>query len=191
LAVTSHSLLDRLRMSPDAQAWERLVALYTPLIRGWLRGRDLDEADVDDLTQEIMAVLVREVPSFRHNGRPGAFRTWLKTITVHRLRDFWRARQARPVAGGLGAALEALEDPHSGLSRLWDRQHDEHVAARLMALAESDFHATTWRAFQRVVVQGGEPAVVAAEMGLSVNAVLIAKSRVLKRLRQELRAFTG
>ena len=161
------------------------------MIRGWLRGRDLDEADVDDLTQEIMSVLVREVPSFRHNGRPGAFRTWLKTITVHRLRDFWRARQARPVAGGLGAALEALEDPHSGLSRLWDRQHDEHVAARLMALAESDFHATTWRAFQRVVVQGGEPAVVAAEMGLSVNAVLIAKSRVLKRLRQELRAFTG
>ncbi len=193
MADTSFSLLHRLRMEPDAESWRRLVELYTPLIHGWLRRHGVGAADADDLTQDVMAVVVRELPAFEHNQRPGAFRNWLRTITVNRLRMQWRTRQSRPIATGDSdflKVLDALEDANSDLSRLWDREHDQHVARRLMELVEPQFEASTWKAFRRVVLDGVKAAVAAAELGMSVNAVLLAKSRVLARLRQEMQGLT-
>jgi RNA polymerase sigma-70 factor (ECF subfamily) len=192
VSQTSASLLQRLREQPDGDAWHRLVHLYTPLLRQWLGRYGLQPSDVDDLTQEVLAVVVRELPQFRHNERTGAFRRWLRTILVHRLRGFWRARQSRPVATGdsdLGRLLEQLEDPASGLSRLWDQEHDRHVMARLLEQIEPEVTPTTWQAFRRVVLDGMDEEAVAAELGLSVNAVFIAKSRVLARLRRVARGL--
>jgi RNA polymerase sigma-70 factor (ECF subfamily) len=185
---TPISLLERLRLRPDAASWRRLVDLYTPLIRGWLRRHALQEPDADDLTQDVLGVLVRELPNFRHDLRRGAFRRWLRNVTVNRLRVFWRAQRARPGAGGtadLGHILDQLADPDSGLSRLWDREHDLHVARRLLELLEPEFEPATWRAFRLLVLEGRPTAEVAAEVGVSPNAVRIAKSRVLRRFRQE------
>jgi RNA polymerase sigma-70 factor, ECF subfamily len=185
---TSVSLLDRLRDSPDAASWQRLVDLYTPLIQSWLRSQGLQPSDADDLAQDVLAVLVRELPAFEHR-RPGAFRAWLRAITTNRMRNFWRARQARPAATGdsdFVRVLEQLEDPHSELSRLWDREHDQLVVRRAMELIEPEFTPSTWQAFRRLAVDGAAVEAVAAEMGLTANAVLIAKSRVFSRLRQEI-----
>src|SRR5262245_13990021 len=98
MAHTSLSLLERLRSRPDADSWRRLVELYTPLIQGWLRTHAVAPADADDLTQEVMTVVVRELPNFQHNHQRGAFRNWLRTVTVNRLRVLWRSRHNRPVA---------------------------------------------------------------------------------------------
>jgi len=193
MSDTSLSLLERLRLQPDAESWRRLVDLYTPLIHRWLHRHAAPPADADDLTQEVMTVVVRELPQFRHNQQRGAFRNWLRTITVNRLRVLWRSRQARPLATGDSdflKMLDELEDPNSGMSRLWDQQHDQHVARRLMELAEPQFEPSTWRAFRRVVMDGVKAALVAAELNMSVNAVLLAKSRVLSRLRQEMEGLT-
>jgi RNA polymerase sigma-70 factor (ECF subfamily) len=189
---TSLSFLDRLRLRPDAESWRQLVELYTPLVQGWLRHLGVLAADADDLTQEVMAVLVQELPHFQHNHRRGAFRNWLRTITVNRLRAAWRSRDRRPATGGADylKILDELEDPESDPSRQWDREHDQHVARRLMALVEPQFEPATWRAFQRVVLDGLKAGAVAADLGISVNAVLLAKSRVVSRLRQEMRELT-
>jgi RNA polymerase sigma-70 factor (ECF subfamily) len=189
LLATSVSLLERLRLQPDSLSWQRLVDLYTPLIRDWLRRYDVQPCDVDDLTQEVLGTVVRELPEFHHDLRPGAFRRWLRLITVNRLRGFWRARRCRPIASGGEhgeGLLDQLEDPNSGLSRLWDEEHDRHVVRRLLELLEPDFEPTTWRAFRLLVLEGRSTREVAAEVGISVNAVRIAKSRVLTRLRQEI-----
>jgi RNA polymerase sigma factor (sigma-70 family) len=188
MSETSVSLLERLRTRPDDAAWNRLVELYTPLLRYWMKQQLLLEGDADDLVQEVLLVLTRELPKFEHNGRPGAFRRWLKTILVHRLQGYWRAKQNRPVASGhsdLAQKLEQLEDPTSGLSQLWDREHDRHVMARLLEQIEHQVAPATWQAFRRVVLEGKDEATVAEEIGISVNAVFIAKSRVLARLRRE------
>jgi RNA polymerase sigma-70 factor (ECF subfamily) len=193
MSETSFSLLNRLRSQPDAESWRRLVELYTPLIKGWLRRHDVSAIDADDLTQEVMAVVVRELPHFEHNQQRGAFRNWLRTIAVHRLRALWRSRQRGTLATGGSdflKMLDELEDPQSDLSRLWDQQHDQHVARRLMELVEPQFEPTTWRAFRRTVIDGAKAATVAAELQISVNAVLLAKSRVLSRLRQEMHGLT-
>jgi RNA polymerase sigma-70 factor (ECF subfamily) len=182
---TSVSLLERARGQLPA-AWERLVAIYSPLLQVWLTSAGLQPADRDDLVQRTLEILVRQLPAFEHNGRAGAFRTWLRGIVVNLLREFWRDR---PTPGS-ESVLEQLADPEGGLSRVWDEQHDRHVLYALMAQVRPDFTPTTWRAFQRVVLDGMRASDVAEELGLSVNAVLVAKSRVLARLRQEAQGLT-
>jgi RNA polymerase sigma-70 factor (ECF subfamily) len=190
---TSASLLERLRRAPDAGSWKRLVDLYTPLLQGWLRRHLVPPDDVDDLVQEVMAVLVRELPNFHYDRQRGSFRGWLRTILVNRLRMYWRSRQTRPLATGdsdLARKLDDLADPHSALSQLWDREHDRHVARQLLEMIEKEFEPASWRAFQRLALEGAEPLAVAAELGMSVNAVYLAKYRVLRRLRQEVQGLT-
>jgi RNA polymerase sigma-70 factor (ECF subfamily) len=185
---TSASLLDRLAADPSDADWRRLFDLYAPLLAAWLARAGVAPHDRDDLTQEVLLVVVREVGGFDRR-RPGAFRTWLRTILANRVRDHFRDRGRRAVAAGGSAAhdrLEELADPDSPLSRVWDRDHDEHVAARAMARARADFAATTWEAFARQVLEGGSAGDVAAELGISRNAALVAKSRVLARVRAEL-----
>jgi RNA polymerase sigma-70 factor, ECF subfamily len=184
---TSASLLERLRAAPDEAAWRRLDDLYRPLIRRWLL-RDPSLGDeAEDLVQDVMGVLVRELPGFQRR-RHGSFRRWLRTVTAHRLSAHHRSRKHRPRA--LGAPprecpLAQLADPHSELSRQWDEEHDRHVLRRLMDLIAPQFEPTTLAAFRRVAFDEIAPAQAAAELGLSLNAVLLAKSRVLGRLRQE------
>src|SRR5262249_28408720 len=110
----------------------------------------------------------------------------------HRVRDYFRGQNYRPTATGDSdflRRLDELESPDSALSRLWDREHDEHVAAALLRRVQGDFATPTWQAFHRHVLEGEPATQVAEELGLSVNSVLLAKSRVLKRLRQELAGF--
>jgi RNA polymerase sigma-70 factor (ECF subfamily) len=188
MSETSASLLERLRLQPNEESWRRLVDLYTPLIRGWLRRHALAGADVDDLVQDVLTVVVRRLKEFHRGERLGSFRCWLRTITVNCLRDHWRAQRARPRTTGdsdFMQVLDQMEDPNSGLSRLWDEEHDRHVTRQLLEMIRLQFAASTWQAFQRVALDGTPPDTVAAELGMTVNAVFIAKSRVLHRLRQE------
>jgi RNA polymerase sigma-70 factor (ECF subfamily) len=185
---TSVSLLERLAGAPTDDDWRRLLELYQPLLRAWITRAGVPAPDADDLTQEVLLVVFREVGGFERRGQ-GAFRAWLRTILAHRVCNYFRARQYRPVAAGGSdflRALAELEEPGSALSRQWDREHDEHVTASLLRRVERDFAPATWRAFCRHVLEGEPAARVAEELRLSLNSVLLAKSRVLKRLRQEL-----
>jgi RNA polymerase sigma-70 factor (ECF subfamily) len=185
---TSLSLLDRVCSGSQDEAWQRLVDVYAPLLRQWLRKYDFQATDADDLVQEVMATAFRELPKFEHNGRQGAFRNWLKTILIYRMKSFWRDRQYRPsVPGGTDFQrhVQEFEDPASELSRLWDREHDRVVLQQLWEAIRPRFSEKTCAAFRRQVIDGMSAADVAAELEISVNAVLIAKSRVLKDLRRE------
>jgi RNA polymerase sigma-70 factor (ECF subfamily) len=159
--------------------------LYTPLLHAWLTAAGLQSADRDDLTQRVLAILVRQLADFAPSGRPGAFRAWLRGITVNLLREFWRARPTPAT----DSVLAQLADADGGLSRLWEEQHDRHVLHTLLEQVRPEFTEATWRAFCRVALDGLPARTVAAEVGLSVNAVLIAKSRVLARLRLEARGL--
>jgi RNA polymerase sigma-70 factor (ECF subfamily) len=183
---TPVSLLDRLTDRADAEAWQRFVALYTPFIRGWLRRDPKLLADADDLVQEVLAAASRDLPGFERR-RPGSFRAWLRTITVNRIRAHWKSRRADPLAQPgrqSGDLLAQLADPASPLSRQWDQEHDIHVAHRLLEQVAPDFEPSTFRAFEQVTLHERKSADVAVELNLSRNAVLLAKSRVLQRLRE-------
>ncbi|MCA9176199.1 MAG: sigma-70 family RNA polymerase sigma factor [Planctomycetales bacterium] len=185
---TSLSLLNRLRRSPESESWDRLMELYAPLLQTWLRKYDVQVSDADDLTQEVLLAVSKDLDQFEHAGQPGAFRGWLKAILVNRLRKFWRSRDRRPQARGdsdIDARLAQLDDPSSEMSLIWNREHDQFVLRQLLTLAQPHFTSDTWTAFCRVALDGAKPDVVAEELGISLNAVCLAKSRVLRRLRAE------
>lgn len=185
---TSLTWLDRLVAAPDGDDWTRLVDVYTPLLRAWLHRAGVPDADRDDLAQDVLVVVVREIGGFERRGS-GAFRGWLRAILLNRVRAHFARPATRDRAAGGSSAAERfndLADPASALSKQWDRDHDEYVAARALALARAAFTGATWAAFQRHVLDGVAAADAARELGTSVNAVLLAKSRVLRRARAEL-----
>lgn len=191
---TSLSLLHRVCGGSDAQSWQALAEIYTPILRRWLQRYELQGSDVDDLVQDVLLTVSRELPQFRHSGRSGAFRSWLRIILVNRVRYFWRQRRYRPVATGdtgFLASLDELADPNSGLSALWNREHDRNLIQVLLSHVEKEFSESTLTAFRRVVLDGVPAAEVANELGLSLNAVVIAKCRVLKELRRGSRGLLG
>jgi RNA polymerase sigma-70 factor (ECF subfamily) len=188
VSITSLSLLERLKQEPSAADWQRLHEVYQPLIREWLRRIPGLRDEADDLSQEVLIVVFREIAGFERQ-REGSFRAWLRRVTVNRIRTHWRQVARRPLVGLEGSDtddfLGRLEDPSSDLAAEWDREHDRHVFARLLAQVQPDFQPETWEAFRRFALDGLPAAKVATELGISENAVILAKARILKRLREE------
>jgi RNA polymerase sigma-70 factor (ECF subfamily) len=186
---TSVSLIDRLKAAHPGDAdWTRFQDIYLPLLRHWL-GRVPGLGDeASDLAQEVLLVVIRELPRFERQ-RKGSFRAWLRQVTVNKVWSQRKRRRRQPDARRERDAtdhyFERLADPHGDLAREWDRDHDQHVFQKLLTIVQPDFSPTTWEAFCRFARQGHPAAEVAEELGLSVNAVLQAKSRILRRLRQE------
>jgi RNA polymerase sigma-70 factor (ECF subfamily) len=184
---TSLTLLGRLAGDPSEDDWLRLDDLYRPLLRAWVARAGVPASDADDLAQDVLLVLFRKIAGFERRG-PGAFRAWLRAILANELRDYFCAQKNRPIATGgsdFQSWLRELESHDSALSRLLDREHDDHVVASLLRTVQGDFAPVTWQAFLRHVQEGAPAGQVAEALGLSLNSVLLAKSRVLKRLRQE------
>lgn len=189
---TSLSLLQQMRESPEQEAWVRLHRLYEPLIRKWLIRYELQPSDADDVTQEVLLAVSKDIGAFDHNGREGAFRAWMKGILVNRLRKFWHSRDRQPVGGGgsdMNRQLAELDDPASQITLIWNEDHDQHVLNQVMAIVETRVEPKTWAAFHMTVFGGVKPKDAAEKLGLSLNAILIAKSRVLSRLRHEARGL--
>lgn len=181
--TTPVTLLERLRDRPTPVDWERFHAIYSPLLRQWLTRIPGLGDEADDIAQDVMAVVVQEIRRFERR-RNGSFRAWLRGVAVNRVRAHWRGRGRRP-ATGTSEVLDQLSDPASALSAQWERDHDRHVFDRVLAIVRPDFEAQTWAAFTRFAVDGLPAAVVAVELGMSENAVVLAKARVLNRLREE------
>jgi RNA polymerase sigma-70 factor (ECF subfamily) len=181
--TTSVSLLERLRRPTDAQAWARFVALYTPLLLYWARKAGLAQQDAADLVQDVFTLLVQKLPEFTYD-KGKSFRGWLRTVVLNKWRDRARRRSV-PVVDAGEADLSELDVP-DGLAEFWDAEHRQRLVARGLEIMQAEFQPTTWKACWEHVAQGRPAAEVAAELGISENAVYIARSRVLRRLREEL-----
>ena len=180
---TSLGWLDRLATAPSNTDWQRLMDAYAPLLGLWLVRTGVPSVDCDDIVQDVLIVVVRQVQSFEHRG-PGAFRAWLRGILTNRVRKFFRDRPAAPACN-----LDLLACDDSELSRLWDREHDEYLTAAMLKAAEPDFAPLDWQAFRLQTLGQAKPADVARDLGMSLNSVFLAKSRILKRLRADLHGF--
>lgn len=186
----SSTLLERVR-AERPEAWERLVDLYGPVVYGWCRQSGLGPEDAADLVQEVFTAVATHVADFRRD-RPGdSFTAWLRTIAGNKIRDLYRRRHGKPEArGGTDAQqhMAAIDQPvePSDQDRRADGELEAWLSRRGLQLVRAEFENRTWEAFWRTAVEGQAPADVAEDLGMSVQAVYKAKSRVLRRLRQEL-----
>jgi RNA polymerase sigma-70 factor (ECF subfamily) len=181
--TTDVSLLLRLKQPQPEVAWRRFVDLYTPLFFYWARQVGLQSPDDADFVQDVFAVLVRKLPEFDYDANR-SFRGWLRTVVLNQWRDLRRRKAA---ALGAPSDIDLAELPDSRVDEaFWEHEHREQLVARALTLMKVEFEETTWRSCWECVVCGREVAEVAAELGLSRNAVYIAKCRVLRWLRHEL-----
>jgi RNA polymerase sigma-70 factor (ECF subfamily) len=179
METTPASLLQLLREPGQEQAWARFVDLYGPLLLHWARRR-LPEDEAPELVQEVFARLLEKLPGFTYE--PGKrFRGYLYRVTLHCWHDWLRHRGREPV--GDAAAEAAAPD---NVAEFREDEHRRYLVRRALAVMRTEFEPATWRACWEVAAEGRPAAEVAAELGMSTNAVYIARHRVLRRLRQEL-----
>jgi RNA polymerase sigma-70 factor (ECF subfamily) len=180
---TKPSLLIRLRDPLDAEAWRTFVDLYAPLVYRYGRRRALQDADAADLTQEVMGEVARGIRAFRYQPERGRFRDWLLTIARRRLIRLQVRRAGHPVAR-LGSELpEPAGDDEPDPE--WNEAFNAQVLRTALQRIRPHFEASSWRVFERIWLEEGSAAEVADELSMSLEAVYRAKSRVLRRLEEE------
>ncbi len=188
--TTSVSLLERLAQAGDEADWQKLIIIYRPFIEKVVLGYPSLASHADDVAQEVMLVLMRELPVFQRQ-RTGSFRSWLRNVTVNQMRIVLRKHRRERTVGGLELEqqIEALADPCSAAAKQWDEEHDRAVLQRVIDVVRPTVNQKTWQAFERYALADEGPAQVAAELEMSLNSVLLAKSRILRRLRNEARGL--
>ena len=179
MTTTPPSLLDQLHFG-GRSAWDRFVELYAPLLHTWALRLEPQPADAENLVQEVFVTLLQELPRFEDRAG-GRFRAWLWTVTVNKHRQLRRSPVPVPVGN-----VEVGQPGGCETDAIEEAEYREYLVARAMRLMQSDFEPATWKACWESVVAGRPAPEVAAELGLTPNAVYLAKARVLRRLRQEL-----
>jgi RNA polymerase sigma factor (sigma-70 family) len=189
LPSTRATLLARLRHDPTNEgAWGEFVEHYGRHIFRWCRQWNLQEADAEDVTQEILVKLAQKLRTFAYDPSR-SFRGWLKTIAHHAWRDFVDSRRRGQAAAGdsqvqeLMQTLEAREDLVRKLEEAFD--HELLEAAKVQVRLRVAPH--TWEAFRLVALEGLPVAEVAARVHMQVAMVYVAKSKVQKMLQEEIR----
>jgi RNA polymerase sigma-70 factor (ECF subfamily) len=183
---TRTSLLVRLRDPRDARAWADFVDLYAPLVYRQARRAGFQDADAADVTQEVFRSVAAVIGQFEYDARRGDFRGWLYRITQNKIRD---AATRRQIAGSGDTAVHDLlhEQPALEAERSrWDEEFRERLLAWAYDQVRSRCEPATWQAFWLTTLEGKSGEAVAAELGMSIGAVYVAKSRVLVRLQEVL-----
>jgi RNA polymerase sigma-70 factor (ECF subfamily) len=184
--LTPLSLLQRVRAN-NQQAWQQLVALYRPLVLFWCRRGGLAAADVEDVTLEIFAAAAAGLERFHRDRQGDTFRGWLRVIARNQVLLHFRRNKDRPRAEGGSDAWQHMQevvDPLAG-TEAEESAEISHLYRRALEQVRSEFEEHTWHAFCRTVLDGRSPAALADELGMSAAAIRQAKSRVLRRLKEE------
>jgi RNA polymerase sigma factor (sigma-70 family) len=184
---TRVTLLGRLRAAPnDPAAWSEFVEWYGRKIYVWCRAWGLQEADAQDVTQEVLLNLSVRMHHFRYDPR-GSFRAWLKTVTHNAWQDY-SASQRKPGRGSgcestleRLAAIEARDDLTRRLAEAFDQELLKEAAARVRLRVEP----RTWDAFHLLAIEGLRGAEVAQRLEMKVATVFVARSKVQRMLREE------
>jgi RNA polymerase sigma factor (sigma-70 family) len=186
--ATRASLLVRLRDGSDAVAWREFVRLYAPVIYGFARKRGLQDADAADLMQDVLRSVAVAAPRLDYDPGRGSFRGWLFAVTRNKVYNFLNSRRRRTDGSGDTDAHRRLdEQPAPDGDDLWQREYERRLAALAMERVRGEFQEATWRAFRLTAVDGQSAQEAGAALRMSSGAVYVAKSRVLARLRDEVR----
>jgi RNA polymerase sigma-70 factor (ECF subfamily) len=182
-----------------AESWRRLVHLYAPLVLHWCRNGfpprqpfpalcGVPDRDVGDVVQEVFLTTAKRIKDFTKDGQPAAFRRWLYSITGFKVLEYWGLVEQEPI-DGIGSWLGQIPDrsppPKEDPSATEDVPERILLFRRILELIRPEFEPHTWEAFWKVAMEGRPAEDVAKELGMKRGAVYTAKSRVLKRLREE------
>jgi RNA polymerase sigma factor (sigma-70 family) len=185
--ATRASLLVRIRDPHDKEAWRQFVDIYASVVYGFARKRGLQDADAADLMQDVLRAVAVSAGRLDYDPERGSFRGWLYTVTRNKLYNFLNGRKNHERGSGDSGAQERLEeqavDPDDA-GVLWDQEYERRLFAWAAEQVREEFQEATWQAFWQTAVEGKGAKEVGSELGMSLGAVYVAKSRVLARLKE-------
>lgn len=190
---TRESLLARVKDPQDEDAWRRFVTVYRPVIYRLARGRGLQDADAQDLTQQVLLSVAHAIERWEPDPGKGRFRSWLSRIVRNAAMNALTRRHPDMAVGGSEVAklLEQLPEPDESSLADFDHEYRRAVFRWAQDRIRQEFHESTWDAFWRTAVQGQSVEQAADQLGRSLGAVYAARSRVMRRLKEAVRQFEG
>ena len=174
---TTPSLLVRIRDHDDRLAWSEFTAVYSPLIYNYCRLRGLQSADAADVTQEVLVRVANGILKFEYDNRQGLFRDWIARVVNNEISRFTTRRVKIPEPNS--------ETMDSGQADDWNELFYQHIMDAALDRCEQRFTTETWNLFKESWIHQRPVQEVAAEEGVAVDKVYVARSRVLKQLRHE------
>jgi RNA polymerase sigma-70 factor (ECF subfamily) len=191
--TTRVTLLHRLNQDPtDQLSWAEFVRFYSPAIRGWLMHWGLQEADAQDVAQNVLLRLTAKLPQFKYDPTK-SFRAWLKTLTHHAWHDFVTEAGYRTRGSGDTSILNTLQsvEAREDLAARVEATFDKELLEMALLRAKERVADTTWQAFKLTALDGVAPQTVADQLGVRVSQVYLAKHRLQKLVQEEIRALEG
>lgn len=182
------SLIHRVK-AHDEMAWRQLVRVYGALVWHWIRHVGLQTADGNNVFQEVFQAVAIGIGGVRDDC---SFCGWLRVITRNKVADHFRRMQHDPTAAGgadSSSWLEQLPTPELGETETTETDELACLRRRALDVVRSEFEQRTWQMFWLSAVENQPTREVAEEFGVSPSAVRLAKSRILRRLRDELRGL--
>jgi RNA polymerase sigma-70 factor (ECF subfamily) len=164
------------------------VEIYGPLIYGYCRRQRLSEADAADVSQEVLTRLAKAMHGFEYQAGKGGFRKWLGTITHNELVRFYTKRQR--LAERHPVAQEPWEADALPAASDWSEHFQASLLQVALARIETEFDRVAWVAFQRVWIEDVPAKEVADQLAIAIEKIYVSKSRILKRLREEILALS-
>jgi len=177
---TRASLLVRLAEDVDRSTWLEFFDRYGALIHGYARNRGCQAVDADDVVQDVLMALMKAMPNFEYDPKRGRFRGYLRTVT-------WRAVSAKARQNRDATPLDEVESVDPSLASpdadaVWEEEWRQYHVRRAMRVVEREVGERDLLAFRRYALGGESPQRTAEDLGLSIDQVYQAKSRILSRL---------
>jgi RNA polymerase sigma factor (sigma-70 family) len=192
--ATRPSLLVRLRDPQDERAWGEFLEIYAPLVRQLARRKGFQDADADDLAQEVFRAVAAAIDRWDPDPSKGSFRGWLFRIARNLMINALGGQRRHVRGTGDTDANTRLGEQPAPLdedSAIFEAEYMRQIFGWAVERVRDEFREANWQAFWQTGVEGKEAGAVAAELGMSVGAVYKSKSRIMARLREVIRQVEG
>ena len=183
---TRPSLIARIRDPANGQAWAEFSRIYAPVIYRFARGAGLQDADAQDLTQEVLRAVASSLKRWEADPEKGKFRSWLYGITRNKLLEFWarQRRSARATGDSTVSRTLAAQATAEENAQMWEAEYQHHLFNLAAEQVRRELSETTWQAFWLSAVEGKSAKAVAETLGLSAGSVYVYTGRVMRRLKE-------
>lgn len=182
-------MLVRVRNPDDDEAWSQFLEIYAPIVRAYCLQRRIQNADAEDVVQEVMSGVATSIRAFDYDPRKGRFRAWLGTVAANKIKSFL-AKVERSIKPTGESHLLPQADAYADPDAEWVAIFSDRVFRIACRRVRGDVEETTWQCFELCWVKDEPAAQVAALLKIPIHSVYVNKSRVLKKLEAEVRSLS-
>ena len=193
--LTRRTLLSRLRNLDDQESWRTFFDLYWRLLYNVARKSGLDDVGAEEIVQETVIAVARQMPEFRYDPTRGTFRQWLLRITRRRIIDHLRRVYRQPPRAEIAPELldeneehaAAVTDQRSAIDAAWDEEWERSTFDAALAQVRAAINPRHFQVFDYCVLKEWPASKVASTLGLNAAQVYLAKHRVAQAMKRAVR----